>query len=110
MVTRVQILTEAVCISHSANTSGERYESNYSLSTYVQIVGQIELFNFDMATCLKENSELKPVKLSLKSDLVLHPARLGIYIYIGPYQVSPTAQISLTLYLSPSVPIIHNSW
>ena len=33
-VTRVQILDNAVCISHKVNTLGKRCESSYYLSSY----------------------------------------------------------------------------
>ena len=54
-----QILHEAVCISDSTNTLGERHESNYleehSLPYYLpKIVGQARLFNLGMATDLGE--------------------------------------------------------
>ena len=50
----VQILDEAVCISHYAYTLGERHASNYSSSSYEEIVGQTGLFNLGMATGLEE--------------------------------------------------------
>ena len=64
-VTRVQFLDEVVC---QALISFERYESNYSPSSYGQIVGQTEFFDLCMSTCQeKENSELKPVEPCLKN-------------------------------------------
>ena len=48
MVTRGQILDEAVCISQYQ----ERDTSNYSLRSYEQIEEQNRLFNFVMATNL----------------------------------------------------------
>ena len=75
---RVQILDEAVCISHIANTLGEKYESNYSLSSYGSIVGQTGLFNLGIAISLRGGKLLK------KTRLVSHPFRmeeLRIYNY-----------------------------
>ena len=54
MATRIQILKEAVCIPHSASTFGEKYESNYSSSSYEQIVGLTWLVNPGMTTDLGE--------------------------------------------------------
>ena len=48
--TRVQILDETDCISHSTN----RYESKYSPSSYGQIVGQTRFFSLGEATSLGE--------------------------------------------------------
>ena len=51
-----------------------------------KIVGQTELFSFDMATHLegKLNSNLLN---SLKIDIVSHPAGAGVgkYVYVGQY-------------------------
>ena len=47
--TRVQILDETDCISHR-----ERYESNYSPSSYGSIVGQTRFFCLGEATSLGE--------------------------------------------------------
>ena len=81
--TRVQILDETDYILHSTNNPWERYESNYSPSSYGQIVGQTEFFSLGEVTRKEmENSEFKPVKLHLKIDLVSYPARaegLGKY-------------------------------
>ena len=72
--TRVQILDKNDCISHSTNTLGK--ESNYSPSSYGQIVGQTVFSSLGRTTCLGGgNSEFKPVKLHLKIDLVSYPAR-----------------------------------
>ena len=43
---------DSVCISLITNTLGERYDSNYSPSSYGLIVGQTKLFNLDTATGL----------------------------------------------------------
>ena len=51
------------------------YESNYSPSSYGQIVGQTRFFSLGEATSLEGNSEFKPVKLHLKINLVSYPAR-----------------------------------
>ena len=50
--TRVQILNKAVCISHSTNTFGEKYETHYSPFGYVQIVWLTGFFNLGMTTSL----------------------------------------------------------
>ena len=49
-VTQVQILDEAVCIFHGVNTFLERYESNYSPTSY----GQTGFFGFSVATSIGE--------------------------------------------------------
>ena len=62
--TRVQILDETDCISHSTNTLGEGMNPIILPPAMVrQLVKE------------KENSEFKPVKLRLKIDLVSYPAR-----------------------------------
>ena len=67
--TRVQVVDVACLHFHI------RYESNYSLSSYGQIVGQTRLFNLGMATGQGGgnlfNSALK------KIDLVSHRAHGG---------------------------------
>ena len=74
--TRVQILDESDCISHSTNTLGKGMNPIYYHSSYGKIVGQIVFFSLGEATSQeKENSEFKPVKLRLKIDLVSYPAR-----------------------------------
>ena len=72
MATRVQIIDEAVWISHRANVVGKSYESNNSTFNYGWIVGQTgfltlawQLFKEEE----KENTEFKPVKLSFKLTL-----------------------------------------
>ena len=42
------------CISHSTNTIGKGYESNYFPSSYGQIVGQTRFFSLGEATSLGE--------------------------------------------------------
>ena len=58
-----------------------------SLSSYGEIVGQAGLFNQGMSTSGGEkNSDFKSVKLSLKIDLVSHPASvegLGKYKHLS---------------------------
>ena len=51
--TRVQIVDETDCISHSTR---EKYESNYSLSSYGWIVGQTEFFSLGEATSQGEGT------------------------------------------------------
>ena len=53
-VTRVQILDEAVCISHNANILGKSMSPTTPPSATGKIVGQFGLFNLDMANSLKE--------------------------------------------------------
>ena len=70
---KVQIMKEAVCISHSANT---RYSDNNSHTSYGQIVRLTVLFEHGMFTDQgKGNSEFKPVRLHLKTELESHLAR-----------------------------------
>ena len=75
--TRVQILDETDCISHSTNTLGK----GMNPIILPPIVGQTGFFSLGEATSLGEG-KLKPVKLRLKIDLVSYPARaeeLGKY-------------------------------
>ena len=57
-LTRVQIQDEAVCILHSANTWVERYEYNYSPSSYEETEEQSEFFSLGMATSIGEENQL----------------------------------------------------
>ena len=52
-VEQVQILDEAVCISHCANTFGKGMNPIISLQLWA-IEGQAELFNLGMATGLED--------------------------------------------------------
>ena len=71
--TRVQILEEADCISLSTNTL---WKGMNPIILPPAIVGQTVFFSLGEATSLEEgNSEFKPVKLRLKTDLVSYPAR-----------------------------------
>ena len=75
-----------VCISRSANTPGNT--SNYTLSCYGEIVGQIGLSDLCMVTGLGEEKLWIQIWLCVKIVLVSHPARaeaLSIYIYIYIY-------------------------
>ena len=67
--TKVQFLDKAVWISHSINTLGEKYASNYSFSSYGLIVRQTGLFNLGKASCLRKrrilNSNLLNFSLKL---------------------------------------------
>ena len=82
-VTRVQILDETNCISHSTNTIGKGMNPIILLPAMGKqqgILGSSALVR--QLVQEKENSELKPVKLRLKIDLVSYPARaegLGKY-------------------------------
>ena len=68
--TRVQILDEAVCISHSSNTLEKCINQ-----TIPSIVGQTDSLTLVWQPVKKEISEFKPVKIRLKIDLVSQPAR-----------------------------------
>ena len=85
-VNQVQIMDEAVYISHS---TWERYESNYSPSSYGQMVGQTGLFNLGMAAGQEGKLNLNLLNFIKKIDLILHPAHVEgvgkIYIYIYIY-------------------------
>ena len=68
MVTQVQILDEAVYISHSAKTLTNCMNPSI-LSLTIEIVGQNGLFNLCITTGLEEGKlEFKPVKLHTKID------------------------------------------
>ena len=69
--TRVQIVDETDCISHSTNTLG----NGMNPIILIIYVGQTGFFSLGKATSLEENSEFKPVKLRLKIHLVSYPAR-----------------------------------
>ena len=47
--TRVQILNEAVCISHNANTLGEGMKHTIHSQAMCDLVGQTQLCNLGMA-------------------------------------------------------------
>ena len=83
-VTQVQILDEAVCISHNANTLG-RYESNYLAIR--EIARQTGLFSLDMATSLGEGKLW--IQFCLKIDHVSHPAGAVslVNIYTNPFEI-----------------------
>ena len=71
--TRVQILDETGCISHSTNTLGKGMNP---IILPPAMVGQTIIFSLGETTSLGEgNSEFKPVKIRLKIDLVSYPAR-----------------------------------
>ena len=72
--TQVQILDETDCISHSANTLGKGMNPIIlPMGKYLGTLGSSALVR--QLVLEKENSELKPVKLRLKTDLVSYPAR-----------------------------------
>ena len=74
--TQVQILDDTDCISHSTNTLGNGMNPIILPPAMGKIVGQTVFFSPGEATNLGEgNSEFKPVKLRLKTDLVSYPAR-----------------------------------
>ena len=64
---RVQILDEADRISHRINTLGKGINTIIRVNSRGDLVRQL--------VKEKENSDLKPVKLRLKNDLVSYPAR-----------------------------------
>ena len=74
--TRVQILDQTDCISHCVNTLGKSMNPIILLPAMGK--QQDRLGSLALVRQLvqeKENSELKPVKLRLKFDLVSYPAR-----------------------------------
>ena len=74
--TRVQILGETDCISHSTNTLGKGMNPNILPPAMGKIVGQTGSSALVRQLVKeKENSEFKPVKPRLKIDLLLYPAR-----------------------------------
>ena len=75
MMTRVQILDETDCISHSTNTLGKGMNPIILPPAIGKIVGQTRFFSLGEAASLEGNSEFKPVKLCLKIDLVSYPTR-----------------------------------
>ena len=73
--TRVQILDETDCLSHSTNTLGKGM--NPIILSPAMGKKQDRLSSSALVRQLvyeKENSELKPVKLRLKIDFVSYPA------------------------------------
>ena len=76
--TRVQILAETDCISHSTNTLGEGMNPIIlppAMGKLKDRLGSSALVR--QLVYEKENSEFKPAKLRLKIDLVSYPARAG---------------------------------
>ena len=76
MATRVQILDETDCISHSTNTLGKGMNPIILPPAMEDRLGSSVLVR--QLVLEKECSELKPVKLRLKIDLVSYPARAGV--------------------------------
>ena len=75
--TRVQILDEVICISHSANNQGKGTNTAILLypPSYGYIVGNTVLFNLGMTTDLGEGKTLDSKQHSaIKNDLVSYPA------------------------------------
>ena len=75
-VTRVQILDETDCISHSTNTLGKGMNPIIlppAMGKQQDRLGSSALMRHLVQE--KENSEFKPVKLRLKIDLVSYPTR-----------------------------------
>ena len=99
--TRVQILDQANCISHSTNTLGKGM--NPIIFPPAMGKQQGRLGSTALVRQLiqeKENSELKPVKLRLKIDLVSYPARaegLGKYAHRNTDMVITLKNIYLSL-------------
>ena len=89
--TWIQILDEAVCISHNVNTLAKSMNTTILTPAMGKIVGQTgSLALVWQPVHEKENSEFKPVKLRIKNIyFVLHPARaeglVDTYIYIHIY-------------------------
>ena len=76
MATRVQILDETDCNSQSTNTLGKgmnRIILPTAIGKQQGRLGSSALVRKLVSE--KDNSEFKPVKLRLKIDLVLYPAR-----------------------------------
>ena len=86
---RIQILNETVFISHNAHIHGKIIHIAILASVMGKLLGRLGSLALVWQLVLeKEKSEMRPVKLSLRNDLVLHPARvegLRIYIYIYIY-------------------------
>ena len=86
LVTQVQILDEAVWISHSANTLGKGMNLTIFPSAMSIKQGRLSFLTFVWQLVYeKENSEFEPVKLHLKTDLVSHGScaegLVNTYIY-----------------------------
>ncbi len=75
--TRVQILDEADCISHSTNTLRKGMNLIILHPAMGKQSGRLGSSALVRQLVLeKENSELKPVKLCLKIELVSYPGRV----------------------------------
>ena len=70
MVTQVQTLNEAVCISQSTDTLGKCINTTILSSAMGKIVRQTECFSIGMTTSLREE------KLWIQIGLVSHPAHV----------------------------------
>ena len=80
-----QNIDEAVCISHSINTSGKGMNPTILLTAMEKKKGRLGTLALVWQPFWeKENSEFKPVNLRLKSDLVFHLIirRVLVNIYI----------------------------
>ena len=81
-MTLLQILNEAVCISHRINTLAKGMNPTIH---HLAIGNETDRLSSVRQLFLeKENSEFKPVVLRLKTDLVSHPAR-GRRVGLGTY-------------------------
>ena len=74
MVTRIQILDEAVYISHGITCLGKGMHPIILSLAMGKIVEQTGLFSLGMPTDLGKG-KLTPIKLRLEIALVLHPPR-----------------------------------
>ena len=86
-VTQVQILDKAVCILSSANALGKCLYPTILLPASGKLLSFLNLVWW--LDKRKENSKFKPVKLHLKTDLVLYPGGVGqLYKYDNAHFLS----------------------
>ena len=97
--TRIQILDETDCISHSTNTLGKGTNliiQPPAMGKYLGRLGSSALVR--QLVKEKENSEFKPVKLRLKIDLVSYPARAEGLVNKGSH--TPFAKGAVDIFLA----------
>ena len=84
---RVQILEDAVCILHIANTRGKSINPTIIPPSMGRYWGKLNSLTLSWQPVEeKESCQFKPVKLHLKINIVSHPAHaegLGTYIDIS---------------------------
>ena len=94
-VTRVQVLDQAVCISHSTKILGKSIHPSILLPAIGKQWDRMGFSNHGIATSLvDETSEFKPVKTPPKKDIISYP------ICAEGLVLCPLLSVLLTIYHS----------